>query len=960
MAVKGDAMKGPAVESKGVISFGRFTLIPKERLLTLDDVPVELGARTLDTLIVLASHANEVVSKRDLMALVWPDTTVEEGSLRFHIATLRRALGEGKDGARYINTLAGRGYCFVAQVARSGGRSDEPMVNATLTPRATFLPGRLARMVGREDSVQLVTDQLVTSHLVTIVGSGGVGKTTVAVAVARDMFEGFDGAVLFVDLGMLSDPAMVPVALASMLGVPIQSDDPIPGLLAFVRDKRILLVLDSCEHVVDAAASLAVQICQAAPGLHILATSREALRVEGEQVHRLMPLSVPPDDLAITAAIALTFPAIRLFVERAAASGARWELSDTDAAIVASICRKLDGVALAIELAAGRVEAYGLRQTAALLEQRLTLLWPGQRTAPPRQHTLQATLDWSYGLLSQLERLVFCRLAVFVGYFTLEAALEVVVSASVDQVQVFASIDSLIAKSLVAARPEGAMMRYRLLDTTRAYALEISLDDTECAELAARHAEYYRRWLEQAGSEWPTLADATERAPHLSTLGCVRAALAWCFGENGNTELGIGLAAAAAPVFLALSLLTECHRWSERAILALEDAARGGSEEMHLQTALALSLMFTGGDSETAHMAFNRSLGIANDRRDVAAQLRTLGQLHMFHLRCGEFKTALCYARRSMSICASVASSGAIALARCQLGISLSYMGDLSGAREELEATLQEAPGARRTGAIFHGFDHYNISGGYLARTLWLQGYPDQAIERARLTVKDAAAIDHPVTMSVALVWAVSVFLWTGDLQSAEEHLRWLITHAESHSLGPYVAAAHGFEGELAIRRGDPEGGVDRLNGCFAALKATRYELLSTAFSIACVQGLAASGRCAEGVSRIDQTIRRVEANGDLSFMPELLRVKGRLLPSIPHSSSGDAETCLMQSLALSQRQGARALALRAAVDLAELWADQGRPGEARVLLQPLFQQFAEGFDTMDLKAADRLIVSLG
>jgi predicted ATPase len=958
-AVKEHAMVGSMAESRGVISFGRFRLIPNERLLTEDGAPVELGARTLDMLIVLVSHASEVVAKRDLMALVWPDVTVEEGSLRFHIANLRKALGEGKDGARYITTLAGQGYCFVAPVVRSGTRNDEPVVDTADTPRATFLPARLARMVGREDSVQMVAAQLATSRFVTIVGPGGVGKTTVAVAVAHNLFEVFDGAILFVDFGMLSDPAMVPVSLASMLGISIQSDNPMPSLLACVRDKRILVVLDSCEHVVEAAASLAADICQAAPRLHILATSREALRVEGEHVHPLMPLNVPPDDPALTAAFALTFPATQLFVERAAASGARWDLADVDAAVVASICRKLDGVALAIELAAGRVEAYGLRQTAALLDQRLTLLWPGQRTAPPRQKTLQATLDWSYGLLSQLERLVFRRLAVFVGQFTLEAALEVATSARIDQVQVFGAIDSLIAKSMVAARPVGAMMRYRLLDITRAYALEISVDAVECAELAERHATYYRQWLGQAGAEWPTLANAMERAPHLSVLGNVRAALGWCFGDNGNTELGVGLAAAAAPVFLALSLLTECHRWSERALLALDDATRGGPKEMRLQTALALSLMFTGGDSEAARVAFNRSLAIADDHGDVATQLRTLCQLHMFHHRSGDFKIALGYAKRSISVCRSITSSGAIALARCQLGISLNYMGDLSGAREELEATLQDAPGARRTGAIFHGFDHYNISGGYLARTLWLQGYPDQAVERARLTVKDAACIDHPVTLSVALVWAISVFLWTGDLRSADEHVRWLITHAESHTLSPYLAAARGFEGELAIRCGNPENGVDSLKGCFEALRAARYELLTTAFSIACVQGLAATGRFADGMTRIDETIRSVETNGDYSYMPELLRLKGRLLFSISKSRSRDAETCFMQSLELSHRQGARALVLRAAVDLSELWASQKRPAKARALLQPVFEQFAEGFDTMDLKAAGQLMMSL-
>ena len=323
---------------------------------------------------------------------------------------------------------------------------------------------------------------------------------------------------------------------------------------------------------------------------------------------------------------------------------------------------------LAIELAARRVEAYGLEQTAALLDQRLTLLWQGPRTAPARQKTLQATLDWSYGLLSDLERIVLRRLAVFVGHFTMDAALAVVTSPTVDQAVVFGVIDSLIAKSMLATRPIGAMMRYRLLDTTRAYALDVSLDHAELADLATHHATYYRQWLEQTGAEWPTFSTGTQRAPHFAAINNVRAALEWCFGPDGNVGIGVGLAAAAAPVFLAMSLLTECHRWSERALLALDDAARGGSEEMHLQAALGVSLMFTRGNDETPRIALNRSLVIAEQRGDAPEQLQLLNLLHMFHHRTGDFKAALHYARRSLPVAETIAIPAAIALARCLVG----------------------------------------------------------------------------------------------------------------------------------------------------------------------------------------------------------------------------------------------------------------------------------------------------
>ncbi|WP_338112431.1 winged helix-turn-helix domain-containing protein [Rhizobium gallicum] len=567
-------MTGQLAHAGNTITFGPFTLATKERLLLRQGAPVDLGTRAFDILAILVARANEIVSKKDLLAYVWPDVTVEEGSLRFHMANLRKALGDGRDGARYIATLTGRGYSFVAPVLISGSRREVHEDIATSYPNAN-LPTRLTRMVGRVDDTVSLSTKLTAMRFVTVVGTGGVGKTTVAVAVGHDLIESFSGAVHFVDLGALSDPSLVATTIASMLGLSLQSDDPAPALISYLADKRILLILDTCEHVIDAAADLASRIFAAAPQVHILTTSREPLHVEGEHVYKLAPLACAPDGLELTATVAQTFPATQLFVERAAASGARIDLDDADATVIAGICRKLDGVPLAIELAAGRVASYGLQKTAALLDERLTLLWPGQRTAPPRQKTLQATLDWSYGLLSEFERRLLRRLAVFVSHFSIEAALEVVTSATVDDAHVFAAIDSLIAKSMVATRPAGATMRYRLLDTTRAYALQRDVDDAELASLAARHATHYLRWLKETGAEWPTLSSATQRSLHLAGLANVRAALEWCFGPNGNTEVGIRLAAAAAPVFLSMSLLTECHRWTTQAVLALDDTTRG-------------------------------------------------------------------------------------------------------------------------------------------------------------------------------------------------------------------------------------------------------------------------------------------------------------------------------------------------------------------------------------------------
>ena len=318
-----------AEQTRDIISFGPFSLVANERLLIKEGAPVELGARTLDILIALVSRPHEVVSKRDLLARVWPDVTVEEDNLRFHVASLRKALGDGKDGARYITTQAGRGYCFVAPISRS---SDPPDGNAAVVaefPHAN-LPRRLLRMVGRGDDVRMLSTQLAAARFVTIVGAGGVGKTTVALAVGHELMEAFAGAVLFVDLGMLSDPSLTATVVASMLGLSVHSEDAIPSLIAYLRDKRILLILDTCEHLIEAVAVLATHIFIAAPEIHILATSREALQVEGEQVYKLDSLACPPDDPGLTAAVIWTFPATQLFVERAMASGARLNFGEVE------------------------------------------------------------------------------------------------------------------------------------------------------------------------------------------------------------------------------------------------------------------------------------------------------------------------------------------------------------------------------------------------------------------------------------------------------------------------------------------------------------------------------------------------------------------------------------------------------------------------------------------------------
>jgi predicted ATPase len=461
------------------IAFGPFRLLPTRRVLLEGEKPVRLGSRAFDILVALVERGGELVSKDELMARVWPGIFVDESNLKVQIAGLRRVLGDRRGSNRYLATISGRGYRFVAPVTIAE-------VLPTPAERAHNLPAPIARMIDRTDAMAALAAQLQRHRLVTIVGPGGIGKTTVALAAARGLLGAYEHGIGFVDLAPVVDPRFVPSALADALGPDIGSDHSTRGLIAALRGKPMLLVLDNCEHVIEAAAALAAELLNGAPGIRLLATSREPLRAEGEHVHRLSPLETPPLSTGLTAAAALASPAVQLFVERAAGTLGGFELGDDDAPLVADICRRLDGVPLAIELAAARIDAFGVRGLAAYLDDALQLLTGGRRPGQPRHHSLRANLDWGHDLLREEERVVLRRLAIFAGGFTLEAATAVAAA------EVVACVANLVAKSLIAADVGGALQRYRLLETTRAYALEKLAASGELEAVKRRYAEHLR------------------------------------------------------------------------------------------------------------------------------------------------------------------------------------------------------------------------------------------------------------------------------------------------------------------------------------------------------------------------------------------------------------------------------------------------------------------------------------
>jgi predicted ATPase/DNA-binding winged helix-turn-helix (wHTH) protein len=446
--------------------FGSFRLLPDQRLLKEGDKPVRIGSRALDLLIALVDRPGELVRKEELVALVWPNTNVAPCNLSVHIAALRRILGDGRDGKRFVINIPGRGYSFVADVTTNFESSPPLAVDATHN-----LPVPFTQLIGRDDAMAELVSQLRQHRLLTVVGPGGVGKSSVAQAVARELIARFRDGVWLIDLDSLTDPQLLPGGLRSALGFETHEEASIQRVIASLRDKSMLLLLDNCAHLVSAAAGLAEAVLKDAPGVQVLATSCEPLRILGEQVYRLPPLECPPASARPTADAVRRFPAVRLFVERAYNVHGEFELSDTDASLVASICRRLDGIPLAVKSAAAGVSFLGLQGLSESLDDSLGLPTNISRSASQRQHSMRATLDWSYGLLTEHQRVVLRRLSIFPGEFTLRAAGKVSSDEGRPQVHMIPLISELVKKSLVVAETGGAEPSLRLLHTTRAHAL---------------------------------------------------------------------------------------------------------------------------------------------------------------------------------------------------------------------------------------------------------------------------------------------------------------------------------------------------------------------------------------------------------------------------------------------------------------------------------------------------------
>lgn len=949
----------PGQDRLPVYRFGAWEIDLARREMRLNGIPTDVGSRAFEIVEALVQSAGELVDKYDLMNRVWPGAVVEENTLQAQISAIRKVLGADRG---LLKTIAGRGYRLLGDwiiqredFAAAGAPTSEPVrgyvTNLTASP---------SELIGRKIAGAQLLELLSTYRMVTMTGPGGIGKSVLAQAVACNLFATFGGDSLLVELVSLSDPAMVPFAVATVLGLEQGGGEISIGSIAReIGARKLLLVLDNCEHLIEAAARLAETLLRSCPQTTILATSREVLRIEGEYVYRVPPLDVPAPG-GVEDHDILGRSAVQLLIVRTKALNADFSPGGQDLQLVAAISRQLDGIPLAIEFAAARVATLGLQQVAARLHDRFNLLTRGFRTALPRHQTLLATLDWSYELLSETEARVLRHLAMFYGDFSLDAAAAVV--RNLDAVSVADGLASLVVKSLVSAEFQAGDDHYRLLDTTRAYALEKLRGAGEHREAARCHAEYFRQTLIRAEIDSNSLPEADWQKRYGRHIGNVRAGLEWAFSADGDSQIGAALSAAAVPLWVHLSLFGECRERTELALTKLDDGAGGATRlRMQLSAGHGWSPMYGQGRARDAGRALSTTLELADRLDDKEYRLRALWGLCIDQFNNGEFLKALEFAQRFTKAAEGSADPTDLMLADRLLAVSLHYLGDQNGARRHIDQVDASLDLLAEKPKIFpldlRISTHY-----FRARILWLQGLADQALRLVEHSIDEGRANGHALTFcSVLGQGACPIAFLGGDFDAAERYGKMLFEHADRHGIRLWRLWAGCFKGMVVAKSGDIDAGLallrSEIDRAGDARHLPRFLLLLGELA-AC---LGEAKEIEKGLAAVDETLERCNARHEQWYVPELLRIKGELMLKDPqHQSVSSAEQCFSQALELAKRQGALFWELRNSLSLARLRVWQDRKTDATQILEAVYRAFAEGLQIADLREAKALLDELG
>ncbi|WP_213957818.1 tetratricopeptide repeat protein [Variovorax sp. dw_954] len=654
--------------------FERFELQPDERRLLASGQAVHLGPHALDLLAALVERAGHLVSKDELLAQVWGKVVVEDNTLQAHVSALRKVLGP-----EAITTVSGRGYRFNFDVLRdtaAPARASQPRHN---------LPQPLTSFIGREREIAEVRQWLATTRLLTLGGAGGCGKTRLALQVAASMLERYPDGVWFVELAPLGDPSLVAQAMAKALGITEQSGKDLMETVAeWLASRQLLLLLDNAEHLLEACARLADTLLRRCAGLTLLVTSRERLGIEGELTYRVPSLSVPQAQSDATSEDVLSCEAARLFIDRARLQRPDFEVAAKNAAALASICRRLDGIALAIELVAPQVRVMSLQALSHRLDDRFGMLTGGSRTALPRHRTLRSLIDWSHELLGAAEKVALRRASVFAGGWTLQAAEAVCSGGDIDRAEVLERLASLVDKNLVTIDMQGDESRFGLLETVRHYARDRLRESGEDEPLRDRHVEYF---LAMAGRLLDPLQTDSELQAKLLQLDQehdnVRAALAWCETSPARSTKGLALAGQLHWFWRMRGHYGEGRGWIARLLAIAPDTERG---EAHASAFHAAgSLAYLQGDYAVAERRHRAALAIWSRLGNRRGNVRSLISLGSIADARGEPAAARGLYEDALAIAREIGDRRSISMGLHCLGAVAYNAGDYAAAQALLE-----------------------------------------------------------------------------------------------------------------------------------------------------------------------------------------------------------------------------------------------------------------------------------
>ena len=939
--------RGTRVDSRddeGVV-FGNYRIFPELRILLKNGNKVDLTARAFDVLWVLLKARGEVVTKDELIERVWAGSIVEENNLQTHISAIRRAL---KQDRSLISADFGRGYRLTLPAS---ARTNLLVLPATKKIEPPNLPSPLTTLLGRDSELRDLQQLITANRLTTITGPGGIGKTRLAVEVGHRLLASFAGRVHLVEMGMIGERDNIWPAIARALGV--EATD--AGLTAesgvALQSQRLLLIIDNCEHLTEAIAGAVEALLRIGEGFHICITSQEPFGTQGEQIYRIRPLAVPPVD-ASTMDVVLTHAATQLFVERSLSYTRDSHFDDATAGEIAAICRQLDGVPLALELAAARVPTLGVRGVLDGLSDRFRLLTAGQRGALPRHRTLRATVEWSHRLLDETERTLFRRLAFFPAGFTVEAAHCVSAPDIEDQWQVIDLLGNLVGKSLLHLDVSASTPRYRFLETIRLYALEELADSGETDLTARRHASYFQRICEQAVADWKRQSTGDWRQVYRGYVDDVRAALKWTFSENGDKGMGVRTLQNSIPFWVEFSLFDECRRWVS---LALDKDGvtemTGTHDEMVLRAALGRSLSWACGPVAETKAAWSRALDLARKFGDTQIELQAQYGLWLFSLRRGHFPETLRLATEMMTLATEAKDDEAFATAQRLAGVSRSSLGYQSEGRDLIERALIWFEQNRPQSVFRFGHDQHALGLGFLARILWVQGYTTDAVKTANLGVERAVALDHASTLCCALAEGLCmVSALSQDLDALERATQDLARTASRHGLQVWKAYGEIYKLWAMIQRKEkPTSG--RITSVIRLLDEMHFNLWYTPFIADVLRS------CASPVASFRPS---VDCEDGHWAMPEFLRIEaefdlehngGRLESTVEHR--------LESALALAHERGDRSWELKAAADLARLLISNNRLDKAQILLRSVISSIPSGNESNDLRTANAILNEL-